>query len=107
MPSKYPAIRRAIMDGEVDEFLDEIAMTVANRRQMAARQMAYTLEPGDMIIISRNCKPKMLAGQLVIFEGQDQSKLKVKLTQSYSAKWVKDAVIRIPPTLVGKVVKGA
>lgn len=103
--SKYPAIRRAIMGGEVDEYLEEISMAVMNRRQTAAKQLSYTLELGDFIIISSTCKPKMLQRQLVIFRGWDASKLRVELTQTYSQKWRKGMVIRIPAVLVGGVRK--
>lgn len=103
--SKYPAIRRAIMDGEVDEFLEEIALAVSNRRQAAARQRSYELEPGDFIELPSNMKPKMLARQIVIYEGQDASKLRVRLTATYSPKWTSGKIVRIPPTAVGKVTK--
>lgn len=103
--SKYPAIRRAIMDGEVDEFLDEIAMAIVNRRREAGKQLSYQLELGDFIRIAGTCKPKMLANQLVIFRGWDPSRIRVELTQTYSPKWTKGKIIRIPPALVGRVMK--
>jgi hypothetical protein len=105
--SKFPAIRRAIMDGEVDEYLDQIVMAANNRRKVDAAQKSYTLDEGDTIIIASNCKPRMLSNQPVIFRGRDASKLKVQLLSTYSAKWVNSAIIRIPVTLVGSVVKGA
>lgn len=103
--SKYPAIRRAIMEGEVDEFLEEIQMCLTNRVKTAAKQRSYQLEPGDFIELPRNTKPRMLAGQIVIYEGQDASKLRVRLTSTYSPKWLKGSIIKIPATMVGKVVK--
>jgi hypothetical protein len=101
----YPDIRKALRAGELDDFLDEIGELLLDRRRtMIARHIPH---PGDIIIISRSCKPKMLAGAHVIFRGMAQSRLKVELQQTYSPKWTKGKTIRIPATLVGEVIARA
>jgi hypothetical protein len=102
---RYTIVRNAIQKGQLDEFLDELAMAVNNRRQTANRQASYQLEEGDFIILPANTKPKMLSRQIVIFEGRDATRLRVRLTQTYSPRWQKGNIIRIPATMVGKVVK--
>jgi hypothetical protein len=102
---RYTIVRNAIQKGQLDEFLDELAMAVNNRRQTANIQASYRLVEGDFIILPANTKPKMLSRQIVIFEGRDATRLRVRLTQTYSSRWQKDSIIRIPATMVGKVVK--
>jgi hypothetical protein len=101
----YPMIRDAIYHGELDDYLDELSAQIFNRRRRAGQQKSYELELGDIIVISNNCKPKLLANTQVIFRGREASKLKVELTRTVSQKWRRGSIIRIPVSLVGDVIK--
>lgn len=101
----YPEIREAIHSGQLDDYLDEISVQIFNRRRRAGMQKSYQLEEGDTIIISATCKPKLMANAQVIFRGRDASKLKVELQRTYSQKWRKGNIIRIPTSLIGDVIK--
>lgn len=106
---KYSDLRQMIYEGGLDERLDELALVINHRRnfvrQTAAALNVQKLQPGDDIIISQNCKPKMLAGIRVTYIGRRASKLEVRLLHTYSPKWRQGSTMRIPQTLVGKVIK--
>jgi hypothetical protein len=89
-----------LRDGIFDSKMDELSREVDTRKQMLKLRRVSEVHAGDIIYISQNCRPRMLAGQAVEVVGMDNGKIRVKLLTTYSAKWRIGNIITIPPSLM-------
>lgn len=97
--------RLMIRTGAFDTSLEELSSLIARRREVVASERVASLEVGQHILISQQCRPKMLAGEPVEIVGFDGDKVKVRLRHTYSSKWRAGNVITLPRTLVGQTLE--
>lgn len=95
-----------IKSGGFDAHIDSIAREVKGRQAILKLRMLSDLHVGDFIMISQQCRPRMLAGEIAeLTEVLPDGKFKVRLRHTYSQKWRAGNVITLPQSLVSRRIE--
>jgi hypothetical protein len=95
----YNEIMLSIMTGEQDEWLDNIAALVHNRKREMAPKI-WEFQVGDIVKFNDNTNPKYLRGQNATVRKINRTKIVVDL-DCRQGRFFKN--ITVPLTLVDKV----
>jgi len=57
-------VARAVVNGELDTYLDAILAVIKERKAAQASILFCTLQPGDRVRFKRDVRPKYLAGKV-------------------------------------------
>ncbi len=73
----YSALVAAIATGKLDDKLPELTSLIRNRRDVAAKKLAYTIQVGNIVVLS-NIRPAHLNGQKATVTQVNRSTVTVK-----------------------------
>lgn len=73
----YSDLVAAIATGKLDDKLPELSSLILDRRKIAAKRLAYTIQVGDTVILS-NIRPVHLNGQKATVTQVNRSTVTVK-----------------------------
>lgn len=98
-------VYKLIRSGRMDGYLDRIIAEIQARRLQLGFEKRAKVELGDIITISDNVRPKLLAGAQCLVIGFEGSKIITRLLQDRSFKWRKETRLTLRPSLIGDIRK--